>query len=234
MVESLDRTNVLVNPTPPFALQGVPTGGEELSDKQARILDFIHVFHAKNERPPTNREIGLGVGIRSTSHVNYHLRILEEKGFIERIRNTSRGLRIKAPAGQAPSQVFAVPVLGTIAAGQPIEASSSYDEVISVSGDFASDGVYALRVRGQSMIEDLIADGDLVVVRPQEVAEDGDMVVALLASNHGEASEATLKRFYREPGRIRLQPANAAMAPIYVEPDRLSIQGKVMAVLRKL
>ncbi|MDE3078069.1 MAG: transcriptional repressor LexA, partial [Chloroflexota bacterium] len=209
---------------------------EGLSDKQARILDFIQLFHAQNDRPPTNREIGRGVGIRSTSHVNYHLRILEEKGFIERIRNTSRGLRLKSAAHHLESDVVSVPVMGLIAAGQPIEARTSHDEFVTVSSDFVPAGgeVYALRVRGQSMIEDLVDDGDLIIVRPQPDAENGDMIVATLAAERSDEREATLKRFYREGDRIRLQPANAAMQPLYVDPSRLSIRGKVVAVLRKL
>ncbi len=219
----------------PYALQGVKPNEEDLSDKQSRILDFIQGFHAQNERPPTNREIGHGVGIRSTSHVNYHLRILEEKGFIERIRNTSRGLRLKSQTRQAESDVVSVPVWGTIAAGEPIEAHRTSEEVITVSGDFApADGqVYALRVKGQSMVEDLIADGDWIIVRPQPDAENGDMVVAIVTDEHNHF-EATLKRFFREDGRVRLQPANAAMAPIFVDPERVAIQGKVVSVLRKL
>ncbi|MHB8619324.1 MAG: transcriptional repressor LexA [Chloroflexota bacterium] len=218
----------------PYALQGIEPNEDALSDKQARILDFIQVFTAQNDRPPTNREIGHGVGIRSTSHVNYHLRILEEKGFIERIRNTSRGLRLKSAARHREVEVFSVPVLGRIAAGQPIEAITTNDEVIPVSADFAAEGVYALRVAGKSMIEDLIDDGDVVIVRPQVTAEDGDTVVALLPSAGGQEGAATLKRFYRDHDRIRLQPANASMQPIYVDADKLEVRGKVMAVLRRL
>src|SRR5437870_13714067 len=121
---------------PPYALQGLPPNDDGLSDKQARILDFIQTFHAKNERPPTNREIGRGVGIRSTSHVNYHLRILEEKGHIERIRNTSRGLRLKGPLHNE-HEMRMVPLWGTIAAGQPIEAIGLNDELVPVSAEYA-------------------------------------------------------------------------------------------------
>jgi repressor LexA len=220
--------------TIPYALQGVNPAEPELSDKQSRMLDFIRVFNAQNGRPPTNREIGHGVGIRSTSHVNYHLRLLEEKGFIERIRNTSRGLRLTSNA-TPESDVVRVPIWGRIAAGQPIEARmTNDDDVVEVSREFAHEGTYALRVRGHSMIDALIDDGDLVVVRPQATADDGDVVVATLTSDRGDVSEATLKRFYREKDRIRLQPANATMEPIYVSPDQLTIQGKVVSVLRKL
>src|SRR5258708_5930738 len=124
--------------TPPYALQGVNPKEDALSDKQARILDFIQGFHAKNQRPPTNREIGKGVGIRSTSHVNYHLRILEEKGYIERIRNTSRGLRLKTGL-TTDNEVHQVKLLGRIAAGAPIEAVTFGDEVVAVAAEYAPD-----------------------------------------------------------------------------------------------
>jgi repressor LexA len=219
--------------TPPYALQGVSPKEEDLSDKQARILDFIQTFHAKNQRPPTNREIGKGVGIRSTSHVNYHLRILEEKGYIERIRNTSRGLRLKTGMG-SENEVRQVKLLGRIAAGAPIEAITISDEVVPVAAEYAPEDCYALQVRGQSMIDALIDDGDIVIVRPATTAENGEMVVAMLTDSKGANPEATLKRFYREKDRIRLQPANSQMQPIYVEPDRVEIRGRVVSVLRKL
>jgi len=218
--------------TPPYALQGVQPNENDLSDKQQRILDFIQTFHAKNQRPPTNREIGRGVGIRSTSHVNYHLRILEEKGRIERIRNTSRGLRLKA--GLERDDLRMVPCWGLIAAGAPIETAGLQDEVVPVAAEYAPEGTYALRVKGQSMIDALIDDGDVIIVKPVETAENGDMVVATLTDTRGANPEATLKRFYREKDRIRLQPANSQMAPIYVDPEHIHVQGKFVAVLRKL
>src|SRR5581483_6449418 len=135
------------------------------------------------------------------------------------IRNTSRGLRLKSPL-HVENEIRAVPLLGRIAAGQPIEAVTSNDEVVPVSAEFAPEGTYALQVRGQSMIDALI--------------DDGDMVVATLTASRGANPEATLKRFYREDDRIRLQPANSQMEPIYVDPEHLQIQGRVMAVLRKL
>jgi repressor LexA len=217
----------------PYALQGVMPAEEDLSDKQSRMLNFITTFQAKEQRPPTNREIGRGVGIRSTSHVNYHLRILEEKGYIERIRKTSRGLRLKAPV-QTDKEVHEVELWGNIAAGQPIEAAPAHDEVVPITAEFAPEGTYALRVRGQSMIDALIDDGDIVIIEPTETAENGEMVVALLTDSLGLHPEATLKRFYREKDRIRLQPANQQMQPIYVAPDRVEIKGRVISVLRRL
>ena len=219
--------------TPPYALQGVSPKEDDLSDKQARILDFIQGFHAKNQRPPTNREIGKGVGIRSTSHVNYHLRILEEKGHIERIRNTSRGLRLKTGM-HTDNDIRQIPFWGRIAAGAPIEAVGINDEVVPVAADYAPEGTYALKVKGQSMIDALIDDGDIVIVQPTNTAENGEMVVATLTDSKGANPEATLKRFYREKDRIRLQPANSQMQPIYVDPSQIEIQGRVVSVLRKI
>jgi repressor LexA len=126
-----------------------------------------------------------------------------------------------------------VPVVGAIAAGQPIEANVDTDSYVTVQGASA-DNLYALRVNGTSMIEDLIDDGDIVVVSPQETASDGDTVVALLLNGPTDAGEATLKRFYRERDRVRLEPRNPTMQPIYVQPNDLRIQGKVVTVIRQL
>jgi repressor LexA len=119
-----------------------------------------------------------------------------------------------------------------VAAGAPIDAIASDDDYVTLARDLAGPGAYALRVRGTSMIEDLIADGDLIVVRPQATARDGEMVVALLDTGPGTEGQATLKRLYREDGRIRLQPSNATMEPIYVAPERLRIQGAVQTIIR--
>src|SRR5579872_2257529 len=131
------------------------------------MLNIITAIQAREQRPPTNREIGRGVGIRYTSHVNYHLRILEEKGHIERIRNTSRGLRLKAGL-HTDNDVRMVPFWGRIAAGVPIEAVGINDEVVPVAADYAPEGTYALKVKGQSMIDALIDDGDIVIVQPAQ------------------------------------------------------------------
>jgi repressor LexA len=120
------------------------------------------------------------------------------------------------------------------AAGAPIEAYADSSEQIELSPDLAEEGCYALRVKGTSMIEDLIADGDLVVVRPQQTAENGTIVVALLTDSANPEGQATLKRIYRERDRIRLQPANSTMEPIYVQPDALQVQGRVVAVIRRV
>jgi repressor LexA len=208
---------------------------EALSDRQRQILSFISEYFAEHDRPPTNREIGQAMGIGSTGHVDYHLSVLAKKGYIEREANTSRGLRLTAASEPHPRRrVYHVPVVGLIAAGEPIEAMDNPEEAVELGDDFAGEDAYALRVRGISMIEDLIADGDLVVVQPSPTANNGDVVVALLKSDASEKGRVTLKRFYRERDRIRLQPANHTLEPIYVRPEEIDIQGKVVALIRQL
>jgi repressor LexA len=208
---------------------------EPLSDRQRQMLTFISGYIAEHDRPPTNREIGQAMGIGSTGHVDYHLSVLAKKGFIEREANTSRGLRLTAASEPHPRRrVYHVPVVGRIAAGAPIEAITDPNDAVELGDDFASDDAYALRVRGTSMIEDLIADGDLVVVQPAETADNGDVVVALLNNEASEHGEATLKRYFRERDRVRLQPANRTMEPIYARPQDVRIQGKVIALIRQL
>jgi repressor LexA len=200
--------------------------------------------------PPSVREIADAVGLASTSAVHHHLMALEREGLLERGLRSSRALRLtergEAELEGAPRRlpngmgrvtpfrmplerdVLALPVLGEIAAGQPIEAYADGAESLDVPRSLeARDDSYVLRVRGKSMIDDLIDDGDYVVVQPQATARDGDIVVALLEDNG-----VTLKRFYREQDRIRLQPANAEMEPIYA--TEVQIQGKVVGVIRKL
>jgi len=208
---------------------------EDLSTKQRQMLKFIAAHMIRHDRPPTNREIGQAMGIASTGHVDYHLSILSKKGYIEREANTSRGLRLTRAAEPNPRRrVFHVPVQGLIAAGAPIEAISDPNDAIELSDDFAAQDAYALRVRGKSMIEDLIDDGDLVVVKPAQSAANGDLVVALLTNGASEHGEATLKRYYREANRVRLQPSNRAMKPIYVRPGDVQVQGKVIALIRRI
>ncbi len=208
---------------------------EALSDRQRQMVDFISSYIAEHDRPPTNREIGQAMGIASTGHVDYHLTVLAKKGYIEREANTSRGLRLTAVSEPHPRRrVYNVPVMGLIAAGAPIEAITDPNDAIELGDEFATDDAYALRVRGKSMIEDLIDDGDLVIIRPSSTANNGEVVVALITDSGSEHGEATLKRYYREADRIRLQPANQTMKPIYVKPDDLQIQGKVIALIRRI
>lgn len=206
-----------------------------LSPKQERMLQHIREFVDENGYPPTIRQIQSALGISSTSVVDYNLNALEREGYLRRDPDTSRGMEVVADSLRALRRlVVGVPVLGRIAAGEPIEALQD-TETLSLTRDLVPDeGAYALRVKGRSMIEDHIEDGDLVVIRPQSDATDGDTVVALLLGGPTEAGEVTLKRFYREKDRIRLQPANSSMSPIFVAPGQLRIQGKVVAVIRKI
>lgn len=199
-----------------------------LSDNQARIYAFIEEYTRREGRPPTNREIGAAVGILSTGHVDYHLSVLEKKGVIHRDRKKSRGIRVVSQRPQG------LPIAGTIAAGQPLEISAESNETLDLASHTRE---YVLLVKGDSMIEDHIADGDYVLVDPDVYIAEGDVVVATRKTSNGQAGEATLKRLYREPGRIRLQPANATMSPIYIDAaewdDEWKVQGKVTAVYRR-
>lgn len=206
-----------------------------LSQRQAAILAFINEYMDDHGYPPSIREIGSAAGISSTSVVDYNLRVLERDGYLRRDREVSRGLGLSAASERfGRPRLVKVPLVGRIAAGEPIEAVSGEQETLEFSANLISDDCYALQVKGKSMIEDLIDDGDIVVVRPQETANNGDIVVALLVNEGSEAGAATLKRLYREHGQIRLQPANAAMDPIYVRPEELRVQGRVVALLRQL
>jgi len=208
----------------------------KLSDRQQRILDFVGEYTGEHGYPPSIREIGQAVGISSTSVVDYNLRALERGGLIRRDREVSRGLGIVGQAPSARPTLVRIPIVGRIAAGEPIEALEQHDDYLELGVGTVPDGCYALQVKGKSMIDDLIDDGDLVVIRPQETAENGDIVVALLVSQDSQSGgAATLKRLYRERGgKVRLQPANAAMQPIFVDPDQLLVQGKVVSVHRWL
>ena len=214
---------------------------QRISARQQAILEFIRTFVRGHGYPPTVREIGQNVGISSTSVVDYNLRILTDRGYLRRDQEISRGISLIEDEEAPPEpvslnflNVVRIPVMGRIAAGQPIEAFATPDDQIELSRDFADESAYALRVRGKSMIEDLIDDGDLVVIHPQATANNGDIVVALIPDSATGEGQVTLKRIYRETGRIRLQPANSEMQPIYVLPDQVEVQGKVTAVIRKL
>ena len=208
-----------------------------LSLRQEGIMDFIRKYLGENGFPPSIREIGKAVGISSTSVVNYNLRRLEERGYLSREKEVSRGLRLSANAPDlVPSGgVLRIPIAGPIAAGEPIDIGEGvFDEedAIELTHDLLPqhDNVYALQVRGDSMIDAMVSDGDIVIMRQQHEAHNGDMVAAWLT----DRDETTLKYFFREPDRIRLQPANPTMDPIYVDPAAVQIQGKVLMVLRRL
>lgn len=223
-----------------------PTCAEEIltrhdAERRQRILDCIARTVEERGYPPSVREIADAVGLASTSAVHHHLIALERDGLLERSGHSSRALRLTSPPRKAaePSKVtpfrmpverdtLALPVLGEIAAGQPIEAYADDAETLDVPRSLeAREDSYVLRVRGKSMIDALIDDGDYVIVQPQATARDGDIVVALLEDNG-----VTLKRFFREKDRIRLQPANAEMEPIYA--TEVQVQGKVVGVIRRL
>ena len=210
-------------------------------ERRQRILDCIAQTVEERGYPPSVREIADAVGLASTSAVHHHLVALERDGLLERGGKHSRALRIigRSSAPAEPSKVtpfrmpverdtLALPVMGEIAAGQPIEAYEDAAETLEVPASMeARPDSYVLRVRGKSMIDALIDDGDFVIVQPQATARDGDIVVALLEDNG-----VTLKRYFREQDRIRLQPANAEMEPIYA--SEVQIQGKVVGVIRRL
>lgn len=211
------------------------------AERRQRILDCIARTVRERGYPPSVREIADAVGLASTSAVHHHLIALERDGLLERGTHSSRALRVTAPQPRAadPAKVtpfrmpveretLSLPVMGEIAAGQPIEAYADAAETLEVPRSLeAREDSYVLRVRGKSMIDALIDDGDFVIVQPQATARDGDIVVALLEDNG-----VTLKRYFREKDRIRLQPANAEMEPIYA--TEVQIQGKVVGVIRRL
>ncbi len=207
---------------------------DSLSRRQQDILDYIQDFLQKNGYPPAIRNIQNALGISSTSVVAYNLKALQEKGKLNREVKVSRGITLPSPSRSG----YHVPLLGTITAGQPLpdpEDTSTRDgEEVEVPTDVASPeklkDVYALRVRGQSMIDALIDDGDIVLIRFQETAENGQMVAAMLVDENA----VTLKKFYHEGNRVRLQPANSTMDPIYTTPNNVRIQGRVVGVLRSL
>jgi repressor LexA len=205
---------------------------EQASDIQRRMYEFIVNYIKTEGMPPTNREIGREMNIASTGHVDYHLTMLEKKGLITRQQKKSRGIKLT-------KTVQGVPVMGAIAAGKPLEIFSEPDQHVDMGRELEQEDHFALIVRGSSMIEDHICDGDYVVVKPQPNPESGDIVVAVHLQE-GTTGSATLKRFYQEKehNRIRLQPANSELDPIYIpksEWDReWQIQGKVVAIFRSI
>ena len=209
---------------------------KKLSDRQKNILKYIELYVDERGYPPSIREIGDRVGISSTSVVDYNLRVLERDGYIRRDREVSRGLELVGmPRSQRQVQprVVRIPVIGRIAAGLPIEAIEDPGDVLELPVGSVPENCYALRVRGTSMIEDHIDDGDLVVIRPQPSVENGEIAVAIV-NDATENGGATLKRLYREGNTVRLQPRNPAMQPILVPADQVEVRGKVVKLLRDL
>jgi repressor LexA len=208
-----------------------------LSAKQQGILEFMRRFIDEHDYPPSIRDIQIGCDISSTSVVDYNLKALERMGFIRRDREVSRAIELLDRGSRRPRTV-PVPIIGTIAAGQPIPVPTSdtwqqidYDAVFDATEDLTKgrDHVFALKVRGTSMIDALVNDGDIVILEQTSSCDDGDMVAAWLKKEN----EATLKKFYREGDRVRLQPANSTMKPIFTSPDNVEIQGKVLATIGK-
>jgi repressor LexA len=221
----------------------------KLSERQRNMLRYIEKYVAEHGFPPTIRQIGEATGINSTSVVNYNLNKLVQAEYLTRSSHVSRGLRLKAPLPgsekkgksvqvQAASKAK-IPVIGNIYASQPMPVPEDYyydeDDLIEVTTDMLGGtdpaNVYALEVKGDSMIDAMIREGDIVIFRKQETANNGDMVAVWLE----DRNETTLKHFYKEKdGRIRLQPAHPTMEAIYVDPQHCRIEGKVLSVIRHL
>jgi repressor LexA len=210
---------------------------KDISKRQQSILAFIDRFLDDNDYPPTIRDIQHELAISSTSVVDYNLKVLESRNLIRRNRNISRGIELVNRQGNRRN-IVSIPVIGQIAAGQPIPfptdlVESEHTETIEVGSELAPDGgrdLFALRVRGFSMIDALINDGDIVLLRRQETCENGETVAVWLK----DEQETTLKRFYREGSQVRLQPANTTMAPIYTAANNVEIHGKLVSVMRSV
>lgn len=220
-----------------------------LSERHKKILKFLENFQTENGYPPSIREIGENTSISSTSVVNYYLNQLEEMNYIQRENNVSRGIRLirnlegnLLKAAQSVSDMFSVPVIGRIVAGEPVPVpSSDFNYFDSETGiDIArsllppkekTEDLFALEVQGDSMIDAMVNDGDIVIMRPITQANNGEMVAVWLA----DRDETTLKYFFLENGRVRLQPANPLMSPIIIDdPAHVQVQGKVVLVIRRL
>ena len=207
---------------------------DELSAKQRGILQFLEDFIAKHDYPPSIRDIQTGCDISSTSVVDYNLKRLEEKGFIRRDREVSRAIELLDGQGERRRRgTVQVPMLGRIAAGIPLPVHPDQlapEEVLDLTEDIAGNrtGLYALRVQGTSMIDALINDGDIVILEPRQTANPGEVVAAWIV----DREETTLKKYYPEGARVRLQPMNSTMEPIYEDAANVDVQGKLVATIR--
>lgn len=203
-----------------------------LSGTRENILKFIEDFIDERGYAPTVRDIMKGCNLSSTAVVQHHLNVLEREGRIHRDPRVVRSIQM------AEKDIVEVPLLGAIAAGKPIPVASSdtwsslAEEILKLTADIVGNksNIYALKVKGTSMVDAFIDDGDIVILEATQSADDGDMVAVWLK----DEQEITLKRIYREKGRIRLQPANKEVQPIYTRPENVEVQGRVIAVLRKL
>ncbi|MGH9862803.1 MAG: transcriptional repressor LexA [Candidatus Acidiferrales bacterium] len=203
-----------------------------LTRRQKQVLDFIVSFINRHRYSPSFEEIAEGLNLTSLATVHKHLQTLEKKGFIRRGYNQSRSLEVmqlpRPVKEDVARQVFELPLMGRIAAGRPVEAVEN-PETISLAEFTRSRNVFVLEVKGDSMIEDHIVDGDFIIVEQTENANNRDIVVALVGGQ-----ESTLKRFFREPGgKVRLQPANPSLPPIVVAAKDVQIQGRVVGILRR-
>jgi len=217
---------------------------DEISDRQRVVMEFIEEHIQQFGYPPTNREIGTHMSIPSTGHIDYHLKALEGKGYIQRDSRTSRSIRVlislRKDNESSRSDFMAangIRIMGSIAAGEPLDLYSGQNDILDcVNPSIFSSNAYALRVRGESMIEDGIFDGDFVVIEPNITPHTRDIIVATNTIGGGEGGAATLKRFFQEGKRIRLQPANKSFNPIYVDAkewdQQWQVQGRVASVIR--
>jgi repressor LexA len=196
--------------------------------RQRQVYEFICRHLETNNQPPTIAEIGKQFQMSSSASVHSILSALERAGLIKRIPNVSRGIEVVKVDPQENGDEFEIPLLGRVAAGQPIEAILAHETVSAPKGLAGRGRMFALRVRGDSMIDENIQDNDIIIVSSQETAENGQMVVALIDGNY-----ATVKKFYREPDFIRLEPANPQFKPIFIKtPERIQIQGVVRGLIR--
>jgi repressor LexA len=211
-------------------------GNGQLTEPQQKILSFITNYVDQNNVPPTIREIQAGTGISSTSMVSYHLKALERANMLNRYERRSRGLVINEPNRVHPSEVAAVPIVGVIGASAPaptpdadalVSAENSVQIARSMVG--TGEGLYALEVKGNSMIDALINDGDIVIMRRDQEVRNGDLAAVFLT----DRNESTLKRVYREGKRLKLKPENPTMKPFYVDARYAQIQGRVVCVIRR-
>jgi repressor LexA len=217
-----------------------------ITEKHIKVLEFVNEYQLRNGRPPSIREIGEKVKISSTSVVNYYLLQLEKMGYLERDNRVSRGMRLTDKVNQVvqAGNTLHIPILGPIAAGIPLpelEPGASYiteneADAVAIARTLLpskekGDNLYALRVQGDSMIDAMINDGDIIVMKQANEARNGEMVAVWLPNNN----EATLKYFFKEKDRYRLQPANPTMKPIYIKKtEPLEIKGKVVMVIRRM
>ena len=196
--------------------------------RQRQVHEFISRYIETHNQPPTIAEIGKQFQMTSSASVHSILSALEREGLIKRIPNVSRGIELVQVDKQESGDEFEIPLLGLVAAGQPIEAILAHETVSAPKNMIGRGRMFALRVRGDSMIDENIQDNDIIIVSSQQTAENGQMVVALIDGNY-----ATVKKFYREPDFIRLEPANPQFKPIFIKtPERIQIQGVVRGLIR--